>query len=287
MADTEKLIESLESSGLDIHGIHMIHQGKTVLHHAFDDDKPYPIYSAAKSVTALAFALAWDDKAVAPEMAVVPFLDGGYEFPEGFKELTFERLLTMTAGKFPFRPQGDDWLRYILSADVDYSDRSFNYSNIPAYLVGAACENAVGQSLMEFLTKRLFEPLGIAAPKYSTCPHGHFYGATGMEMSVEDLAKLGQLCLDGGSYNGRQLISSRSISQAVSPHVPAGDDSYGYFFRAAGDHFSMVGKWGQRCMVFPQRQLVAAYLADCPDDAQRLYELVYSCITGTTLGHNR
>ena len=265
-----------------VHAIEIICGGETLLHECFDSDITYPVYSAAKSVTSLAFSLCCDDGLLTADSLLADHIDEKYKplMPRGFDKLPFERFLTMTAGEYPFRPQGDDWLEYIFSLDVDYSDTGFHYSNIPAYLVGAACENALGGRLMDCLEKRIFEPLGFAAPKYVVCPQGHFYGATGMEMTVHQLALLGQLYLQNGEWNGVQLISQKAVQQATSPKVATGSgDSYGYFFRVAHDCFSMVGKWGQRCIVFPNKQLVAAYLSHCPDRSQELYETVREIIT--------
>jgi CubicO group peptidase (beta-lactamase class C family) len=100
-----------------------------------------------------------------------------------------------------------------------------------------------------------------------------------MKMTVHQLALLGQLCLQKGNWKGKQLISREAVTQATSPHVFTGSDYYGYFFRIAPDHFSIVGKWGQRCMIYPELGIVAAYLSDCPRDPDGLYETVHSYIT--------
>lgn len=273
--------DKLDLADLGVHAIEIICGNEVVVHECFDEDKPYPVYSAAKSVTSMAFSLCCDDALLSPQTALAQYIDDSCKklFPSGFDKLCFERFLTMTAGDLPFRPQGDDWLRYIFSLDVDFSDTSFHYSNIPAYLVGVACENAVGQDLMSYLQKRIFDPMGIPLPKYSLCPKGHFYGATGMEMTVHQLALLGQLYLQNGRFNGEQLISERSVKAAVTPRVFTGSDHYGYFIRVAHDHFSFVGKWGQRCIVYPQRKIVAAYLSHCPDRSQQLYQLVDGFVT--------
>lgn len=278
---TEKLCRLLKDSPLCVHSIEIIRNEEILLHKAFDEDIPYPVYSAAKSVTSMGFSLCWDDGILSPDAILGDFIENKYKpfFPKGFDKLPFERFLTMTSGSYPFRPQGEDWMKYIFSLDVDFSDTAFHYSNIPAYLVGAACENALGQNLMSYLEKRIFDPLGMAAPEYTLCPQGHFYGATGMKMTVHQLALLGQLCLQKGNWKGKQLISREAVTQATSPHVFTGSDYYGYFFRIAPDHFSIVGKWGQRCMIYPELGIVAAYLSDCPRDPDGLYETVHSYIT--------
>ncbi len=274
-----EIVDTLKNSSFDIHAAEFISHGEVVMHEAFAPDVRYPVYSAAKSITSAAFSLCCDDGLLTPETELARFLDERCRklMSEQFAQLSFERFLTMTAGNYPFRPSGDDWLENILSLEIDHSDSSFHYSNIPAYLVGVACENAVGEPLGQFLERRLFAPLGIEKPVFSLSPEGHFYGATGMELTVHEFALFGQLYLGRGAFNGRRIISQGSVDMALTPRVETGSgDSYGYFFRIANDHFSAVGKWGQRCMVFPEKELVVAYLANEPERSGELYGFMLS-----------
>ncbi len=274
---SDAFLSRLNKAGLDLHALEILSGGEVIYHCCPDGDRPYPVYSAAKSVTSAAFSLACDDGLVSPEMPLAAFLESPLRplMSPAFKELPFHRFLTMTAGDYPFRPAGDHWLREILSLPVDHSDSSFHYSNIPAYLVGAAVENAVCRPLMSYLSERLFEPLGISAPEHQLSPEGHFYGATGMSLTVHELALLGQLYLQQGRWGDTALISRAAVEKSLTPHVitPAGD-SYGYFFRIAEGHFSMVGKWGQRCIVMPGKGLTAAYLSHQPERSEELYRTV-------------
>ena len=269
----ERIFDMLGAAKLDIFGVTVICDGEVILHKAFGEDIRRPVYSATKSVTSAAFCLACDDGLISADSLLCEFLEKRYAslMSQSFKSLPLRRFLTMTAGEYPFRPYGDNWLETALTLDTDHSDMSFHYSNIPAYLVGVAVENSVGEPLMRYLEKRLFSPLGISAPPFQTSPEGHFYGATGMELTPLELARFGQLWLDSGSLNGKQLISQASVMQTVKPYVKTGSgDSYGYFFRVADDHYSIVGKWGQRCMVYPEKRLVIAYLSHQPERSDEL-----------------
>ena len=273
-------LKRLKEADLGIHAIEVFHNGETVLHHTTGEDIRFPVYSVTKSVTSAAFSLACGDGLLSAEMPLADFLDTRYRpmMTEDFKKMPFARFLTMTAGKYPFRPDGDDWLSMILSLDTDYSDTGFHYSNIPAYLVGAAVENAVGGDLKSFLEKRLFEPLGIPAISCRTSPEGHFYGATGMELTVHEFALLGRLYLQKGEWQGAQIINEKAVIEAITPHVETGaGDCYGYFFRVAEDHFTFSGKWGQRCLVYPDEGLVIACLSHQPERSDELCRLLESC----------
>lgn len=262
-----ELEKRLRESGLELYSAEAYINGETVLSYSPEGDMRRPLYSVTKSILSTAFAIAGDEGKVSVDMPLCDFLESRYTslMSDGFKAVPFKRFMTMTAGEYPFRPEGENWLESIASLDTDISDRGFHYSNIPAYLVGAALENAVGGELIKYLDSRLFEPLDIPEPPFRTSPEGHFYGATGMELSAHELVKLGRLYLQKGVWNGQRLISEESIQRAVTPYVPTErGDSYGLFFRVDRDCFAMVGKWGQRCMVFPEKGAVAAYLSHNP-----------------------
>ena len=271
----ESIIDMLSAESLDLHCLEITQHGECVLKKSFDADIRYPVYSVTKTVTSAAFSLACDDGLLTADDPLSVYLEKRSDMPEAFRSLPFRRFLTMTAGKYPFRPESDDWLGYIFSLGIDFTDEGYCYSNIPAYLVGRAVENAVGGDLMKYLDKRLFEPLEIHLPKYVVCPQGHFYGATGMELSVHELTKLGQLYLNNGVYAGERILSESAVIETVTPRLDTGfGDCYGYFFRIGKDHYSMVGKWGQRCIVYPERKLIVSYLSHQPQRSDELYRKI-------------
>lgn len=281
----KRFIDSVIAAGIELYCAEIFHKGKVVLKQCFNEDKPYPIYSATKSVTAAAVLIAQAEGRLDISDKLYTYLDSKYThmIPEPFKQLKITDFMAMSAAPYPFRPQNaaellehpneNDWLENILRLPVDYSDRSFRYSNIPAYLVGAVCENAVDQPLADFLAPRLFEPLDWGKPVYQTSPEGHFYGATGMELTVSQLARLGQLFLQKGQWNGVQLIPEELTVEAVSPKVFTEKDSYGYFFWVSENTFEISGKWGQCCVVCPKKQLIVTYLSHNPERREELAAL--------------
>ena len=281
-------IDRLKAAKLDIYAMEIYCGGETIYRYEVGKAVRYPIYSVTKSVTSAAFSIACAEGLLTAETPLSELLPGRYKKIMGrdFSRLPFKRFLTMTAGEYPFRPYGDDWLETCLSIHADFSDTSFHYSNIPAYFVSAALENAVGEPLIKYLGSRLLEPLGIPEPPYAKSPEGYFYGATGMSLSVSELAKLGILYLENGICSGRVIIPSEQIDEAVAGHITTNrGDGYGYFFRAADDHFSMVGKWGQRCIIYPKQKLVIAYLSHQPDRSEELYAAVNDFARSVTAPH--
>ena len=261
--------ESLKAAGLDIHGAELFYKGQA--YRTGRCDVRLPIYSVTKSITSAAFMLACDDGLLSPELPLSQFLESRYHplMSEGFKQ---QADATVKENKSFAQHTYSAWTRSILSLDTDYTDTAFHYSNIPAYLVGAAVENVYDGELMSVLDKRIFSPLSIPAPPCQTSPEGHFYGATGMELSVSELATLGRLFLSCTEPDGTRLISQEAVKRAVSPLVDTGrGDSYGYFFRTDKLGFYMRGKWGQQCIICPEKQLVLAYLSHQPERADELH----------------
>ncbi len=281
----ETVIHEIISRSLQVHGLEIFQEGSVVFRHNFSPDVRYPIYSATKSFTSTAVGMASDEGKLSVDAPLYEFLEQKYRsyIPadqlDSFRQLTLKRFMTMSVPGYPFRPEGGDWLGFSLSLPVSYSDPpAFHYSNIPAYLAGIACENAVGQHLIDYLTPRLFEPLGIPAPVFLNCPQGHFYGASGMELTVHELSLLGQLYLQKGIWNGKRLLSEQWAVQAVSPQIQNRDGGYGYFFWTTNNSFRISGKWGQKCLIYPQKNRMITYLSHLPERSKEMLQIAESCI---------
>lgn len=275
-----QLAKEIENRRLAVHGIEVFFNGKHVLRHMFNDDVRYPIYSSAKSFTATAVGIASDEGKMSVSSPLSDYLEKHCiqampsELRENFVKLPVSRFLTMSVSGYPFRPSGDDWLETVLKANADYSaDPLFSYTNVSAYLAGVACENAVGGNLPQYLKSKLFEPLGIENPSFQFDPQGRFYGATGMFLTVNELSRLGQLYLQKGIYNGRRIVSESWTEEATRLQISNSDGGYGYFFWRNGSHFSISGKWGQKCLIYPQKKLMITYLGDMPENSGEMLKL--------------
>ncbi|MBQ8961813.1 MAG: serine hydrolase [Ruminococcus sp.] len=279
MEPYSRLLKAVSDERLDLYGIEVLREGRLLFREMLSPDVRYPAYSATKTVTASAVGLACDegrfdigrplaDYLPAEELSALP------EENRAFLTLPVSRFLTMTVAGFPFRPEGENWLRGVLSADVDFSaPPKFHYTNVQAYLVGIACENAVGQPLMEYLAPRFWEPLGIPMPEHQTDPQGRFYGATGLKLTVHELSLIGQVYLQGGRLDGRQILPEKWTAEASSAHVPSTEGGYGYFIWTGDNDFKISGKWGQKCLCLPKKQLMVTYMGHMPEQADRMLTL--------------
>lgn len=268
----EDFVRKVKENNWPVYGIEVFHQGRVVEKYDFVPEKRHPIYSATKAFTSTAVGMAVGEGRFSIESSIYEYLkdeilvDITQEQRRVLQGISIKRLLTMSVPGYPFRPEGDDWMTYSLTYPIQISDTAvFDYSNISAYLVGAAVERAVGQHLVTYLDSRLFRPLGIENPEYLNCPSGHFYGASGMQLTVNELSRLGQLYLQEGCFNGKQLLSPDWVKEATAIQQMNREGGYGYYFWKEKEGFRISGKWGKRCYVFPKQQLMVTYLADFQD----------------------
>ncbi len=266
----KQFIEGITNSNFELYSIRVMQEGKLIAGHDFAPNIRRPIYSVTKSFTSIALGIAMDEYDLKLEDSIFKYLEEdlptncSQDMKDSLEYITIKRLLTMSVLGYPFRPKGDDWISYSLQVPLaEVQKEKFAYSNIPAYLIGVIIEKIVKQNVMDFLQPRLMEPLGIKSPIYSNCPQGHFNGATGMELTVDELALFGQLYLQSGKWKDKALINPSWIEQATKKQIDNRDYGYGYYFwitKPTG--YLMSGKLGQRCYVFPEKQLVITYLGN-------------------------
>ena len=204
---------------------------------------------------------------------------------------TLRQLLTMDAGlALPESGAGaqgatrsKDWVRWILANPAGPPGQGFEYSNGTSHLLAAIVAHATGTSPLEYARERLFGPLGIdTTPAWSeelrrgnvdayeradfawpTDPQGINFGWGGIKLRPRDMVKLGQLFLDGGRWEGKQIVPEEWVDEATTQQIDTGEDlDYGYQWWTGdldGDRsFQAVGYGGQTIVVVPSRDLVVA-----------------------------
>lgn len=141
----------------------------------------------------------------------------------------------------------------------------FNYHDGAPQLVSAAVQKRYGKPFSEFARQNLFEPLGIHDFLWERAHDGNTFGAFSLYLKPRDAARFGQLLLQNGKWDGKQLVDSSWIAEATSVQVNSGvlGTPYGYYFwiYPAYGAFGADGHGGQRILVVPQKQLVIAYTA--------------------------
>jgi len=233
------------------------------------------LWSLSKSFTSTAVGLAVAEGKLSVDDLVLKFFPD--EAPENqsdnLKRMRVRDLLTMNAGHQDELNWRDEphWVKAFLAHPVPHKPGThFRYNTPATYMLSAIVQKVTGQTVLEYLTPRLFEPLGIEKSKWEASPQGISIGGYGLFLRTEDIAKFGQLYLQKGQWNGKQLLPAWWVEQATSKQVSNGSDphsdwdqGYGFqFWRCRHGVYRGDGKDGQFCIVLPKQDAVVAITAN-------------------------
>lgn len=291
----DNYLAAVAAAGQDLHSIMIVKDGKVVKEQWLSEgapDKLHILNSVSKTFTATAvgFAIA-EGKLSLSDKLVDIFPDKlPAEVSDNLKKVEVRHLLTMSAGHDtePSRrsmPEGADWVEAFLAHPFVHEPGTFFwYNSMGTYMLSAIVQKVTGEKVIDYLTPRLFEPLAIEGAMWQESPQGINTGGWGLYLKTEDLAKMGQLILQGGKWNGQQLISSEWIAEATTKHIdcrPAGmrpeqitfkaEDSdwlQGYCYQMWRCRHGAVradGANGQYIIVLPEQNAVIAMTANISD----------------------
>jgi len=262
------------------HAFILMRQGKIAAEgawHPYSLELPHELFSLSKSFISCAIGIAREEKLLSLDDRIVDF------FPEylspavspGMRLVTLRDLLRMASGhdrcSFGFvKSRQGDWLRQILESPLLYPPgEHFVYNSGGTFLLSAVIHRVTGMNPVEYLQPRLFDPMGIAAPEWNCCPQGINIGGWGLWLPPTDIAKFGQLLLQQGNWEGKQLVPAGYLREATSFQIdnsmngnPDWKVGYGYqFWRCRQNGFRGDGACGQYAVVYPEHQLVFAFVS--------------------------
>lgn len=263
------LRELYASKDTEMHHFMALRHGKVICECNF---APYPkgmwhiTHSMCKSITGMAIGMLIEEgKLKLDENIYDIFSDQINALSKIFRPvITVENLLTMTSG-VTFNESGivsgNDWLGSFLNASVNGKPGTeFQYNSLNTYVLSAIVTKRTGETLTEYLTPRLFGPLGITKYYWETCPKGITKGGWGLFLCAEDMAKLGQLYLQRGKWNGQQLVSEYWIEISTARHLKTQNDTYGYGYQLWMEQrpgsFEYNGMLGQNVIIYPDMDMV-------------------------------
>ncbi|MEM8556885.1 MAG: serine hydrolase [Bacteroidota bacterium] len=273
----------------DFRGLVVARNGKLVAEHYFNGHGPDSLQdmrSAGKSVTSALVGIAIAEGLIAgvdaPVLPLFPAYAPVLHDGADKQAITIEHLLTMTSGiaadaDDPSSPgyedrmwETEDWVRFVLDLPMSHEPGSaWVYSSASSFLAGAAVEEAAGQSLAAFAEDRLFGPLGIEQYRWLATPTGRTVAQGNLSLRARGMAKFGQLYLDGGRWQGQQVLPEAWVRASVEPLYPVpweNYDSYGYAWythtlTVEGRAFRYTiasGNGGNKIYVFPDERMVVA-----------------------------
>ena len=251
--------------------------GQQLAKHNWDDDCRRNVYSASKSFISAAVGIAQREGLLSIDEKLTDAFpdDLPAEVSDNLARATVRDLLTMQLGQAeaalmggqrPFYAE-DDWVK--LSLAIPFADAPgtrFVYNNVGPYLAGVLIQRRAGCDLVSYLMPRLFGPLGIRRPMWEADPMGYIFGAGGLFLNLPELHRLGLLYLQGGRWNGRQLVPGDWVRESGAKQADNGAWGYGYlFWRGEQNSYRADGKYCQWTIVLPDRDAVVSVMAECRD----------------------
>lgn len=257
------------------------------------------VMSVTKSIVSLLVGIAIDQGLISDVHKKVLDFFPEYTIKRGEKTIqsvTIEHLLTMTA---PYKYRSEPWTKICTSDDWTKATldilggRSgiigeFRYSTLGIHIITGIITKVSGMNTVDYANRYLFEPIGVA-------PHHNYFAVTAQEhkeftlskqpkediwfadpqgigtagyglcLSAQDMAKLGQLCLDGGACNGKQVVSSEWILESTKPRHKCDDlfanMGYGYLWwtpKIGKKVYAALGNSGNVIYIDPESNTVIA-----------------------------
>ena len=276
---TKQVLEFIRAADEQVDSIHslmILRHGKVVTEVWWSPesaDKPHILWSLSKSFTSTAVGFAVKEGKLNVHDRVLDFFPE-HEFSENpsknLKAMRVIDLLTMSCGhqqEVRLSPEIEDWSEAFLNHPVPHLPGThFKYNTPGSYMLSRIVQEVTGEKVVDYLQPRLFAPLGIEPPRWDSCPQGVSIGGYGLFLRTEDIAKFGQLYLQKGKWQGKQLLPQEWIEEATSKQVSNGSDpdndwnqGYGFqFWRCTHGAYRGDGRDGQFCIVLPEKDAVIA-----------------------------
>ncbi len=291
---TETIIELIQKMDREINTMNslmILRHGKVVAEvwwAPHTSETPHAMYSISKSYTSTAIGLAVKEGKLSIDTPVLDYFKDRLpaNISDNLKNMKIRHPLSMSCGhqseaqtslfemnRCPedVAKKPEDWVERFLNQPVPFEPGThFCYNTLGTYMCGVILQKATGETLPEYLDKRLFQPLHIKRPFWEVSPQGIVKGGSGLFLRTEDMAKLGQLYLQKGRWNGQQLLTANWVEQATSKQISNGDNpendwnqGYGFqFWRCRHNTFRGDGAHCQFIVVMPEKDTVIVSTAD-------------------------
>ncbi|MCB9136999.1 MAG: serine hydrolase [Caldilineaceae bacterium] len=288
----ENFLDGIKRSRLELHSLMLLRHGRLIAQgwwKPYSPNRIHLLYSLSKSFTSTAVGLAVNEGRLTVNDRVIDFFPD--ELPEQISDnlaaMEVRHLLCMGTGHAAdtapamFTRAGDNWIKGVLSIPPEEPPGSvFAYNQGATFLLAAIVQKLTGGTLVEYLEPRLFTPLGIDQYFWQQNPQGINFGYSGLHLTTDAIARLGQLYLQQGVWMGEQLLptdwvaaaSSRQIDSST-PNTEGGESQnpdwiqgYGYqFWRCRHNAYRGDGAFGQFCLIMPDQDAVLAMTAGTND----------------------
>ncbi len=291
-------LDGLTRQGTRVHGYLLLRHGKVISEGYWSPhpaDAPHQLFSLSKSFVSSAIGIAQGEGLLSIDDRLVDFFPERLtpKVTERMRRVTLRHLLTMSSGhascalgRYRAGDVGHDWIGGFLEDELPYEPGTkFVYNSGATFVLSAGIQKVTGQPVSQYLRPRLFDPLGFGEVAWDRNPDGIEVGGWGMWTSVEEIAAFAQLWLQGGMWNGQQLIprdyvamaSHKQIENAAIPWggPPDWNQGYGFqFWMCRYNLFRGDGYAGQVALMMPEYDIAVAMTAGSVD-IQAMLDVAY------------
>lgn len=292
----QHLVSACEEESLGLHGLTVLQDGEVVAKCnwlPYELDQQHIMFSVSKTFTSSAIGILQGEGGISVSELVEDVFPtyATRDVRHNLHGMKVRDVLAMSTGHatdtmvlmrdLPRR----DWVKIFLESPVAYPPgQHWLYNSGASFLLSAMVQARTGQTVRDYLRPRLFEPLGIECPPWMSNERGINLGASGLRLRVGELARLGQLYLQDGVWDGRRVLPEGWVKEATSVQAVNGDPStgddwqqgYGYqLWRCRYGAYRADGAFGQFCVVDPERRLVVAITSGSQRN-RRVMELLWA-----------
>ena len=291
-------LDALEAApDIEPHSLMIMRHGRLVASGwwaPYTSDRPHLLYSLSKSFTATAAGIAAAEGLLHFDDRVISY------FPEFDTDITDPRSRAMLVRHVASMASGHEAETLDRALATDRADlvrgflllpperepgTVFAYNQPTTYTLAAIVQRVTGQPLTEYLRPRLLDPLGMGEAAWLRDRAGRQLGFSGLHATTDAIARLGQLYLQDGVWEGRRLLPEGWVAEATRPHIGNGDGTaagalsdwqqgYGFQFWNARHGYRGDGAYGQFCLVLPEHEAVIATTA-ATEQMQQVLDLVW------------
>ncbi len=250
----------------EIHSVMVLRHGKVIAEiypEPFAPEYRHTVFSASKTFTAIAVGIAIDENRLRVTDRVASYLIEHLpeEISDNLARMTVHDLLIMSSGIVPetnMRDHETEWLKTYFAKEVLLPGEKFRYDSIPTYMLSAIVQKVTGMTCFEYLKTKMFEPMNITDIGWEISPEGITVGGWGLHVQSEALAKMGQLLLNKGVWNGKRIVSAEWTEEMMKSHIDTGFCGYGYQMWVQGPEGTARadGAYGQFSVVVPSKDMV-------------------------------
>ncbi len=292
-----EMFEYIDENNYAIDSVLIVKDGYMVVEEYlsyYSSETLHPVYSVTKSFTSTLIGRAIEEGYIeSVDQKILEFL-GHVDVPniENKENITIEHLLTMTSGiawneeisyydpENTFRQLYDssNWVEFVLNQPMeDEPGDTWKYNSGGSHLLSAIIENATGISTRDYAENQIFSKLGFSDYFWEEDPQGICFGGSGLQILPKDMAKLGYLFLNNGTWNVNQIVSEEWVSQASEGKIFLSyRTEYGYqwWVYPLIDAYLALGWAGQIICVIPQHDIVAVFTSSLNENEFPFREIV-------------